>query len=130
VDELTHDVIEMVSPLPGFETCRRYVLMAAEEIAPFARLQGLDGGKPSFLMLPPQAIVAKYDRTLNAADRARLDAADGEPLLWLSIVRVDGGDCAFANLRAPLVINPRRMIGLQVVSADEDLSISHPFLQD
>lgn len=126
------DVIEMVSPLPGFETCRRYVLMTAPEIAPFARIQGLDGAKPSFLAVPPQAVVARFDQTLDAADRERLEAADGEPLLWLSIVRIDpnGGDRAFANLRAPLVINPRRMLGLQVISADEQLSISHPLLQD
>ncbi len=129
---MTPDVIEMVSPLPGFETCRRYVLMTAPEIAPFARIQGLDGAKPSFLAVPPQAVVARFDQTLDAADRERLEAADGEPLLWLSIVRIDpnGGDRAFANLRAPLVINPRRMLGLQVISADEQLSISHPLLQD
>ena len=132
MDDMIPDVIEMVSPLPGFETCRRYVLMTAPEIAPFARIQGLDGAKPSFLAVPPQAVVARFDQTLDAADRERLEAADGEPLLWLSIVRIDpnGGDRAFANLRAPLVINPRRMLGLQVISADEQLSISHPLLQD
>jgi len=122
-------VIDMVSPLPGFENCRRYVLMAAPEIAPFARIQGLDGSKPSFLALPPQAVVAKYEQKLSDADREKLDAGEREPLLWLSIVRIDG-DHAFANLRAPLVINPRCMLGLQVVLADEQLSIDHPFLQD
>ena len=132
MEEMNPDVIEMVSPLPGFENCRRYVLMTAPELAPFARIQGLDGAKPSFLTVPPQAVVARFDQTLGKADRERLDAADGESLLWLSIVRIDpnGGDRAFANLRAPLVINPRRMLGLQVISADEQLSISHPLLQD
>jgi flagellar assembly factor FliW len=129
VDEMNPDVIEMVSPLPGFENCRRYVLMTAPEIAPFARIQGLDGSKPSFLALPPQAVVKRFDQTLAIADRERLEAGDGESMLWLSIVRIDG-DRAFANLRAPLVINPRRMLGLQVISADELLSISHPLLQD
>jgi len=122
-------VIEMLSPLPGFENCKRYVLMTAPEIAPFARFQGLDGSKPSFLALPPQAVVAKFDQVLETADRERLDVEGNEPLLWLSIVRIDG-DRAFANLRAPLVINPRRMLGLQVISADEQLAISHPLLLD
>ncbi len=127
---MNEDVIALVSPLPGFEGCRRVVLMAAPEIAPFARIQGLDGSKPSFLALPPQAVVAKYDQTLGAADRAKLDADEDEPLLWLSIVRVDGGDRAYVNLRAPLVINPRRMLGLQVLSADEQLPMDYPFLQE
>ena len=123
------DVIEMISPLPGFEHCRRYVLMAAPEIAPFAQMQGLEGSKPSFLMLPPQAVVAKYDQTLGDADRERLDVVGQEPLLWLAIIRLDG-DRAYANLRAPVVINPRRMLGLQIISEDERLSIDHPILQD
>ena len=122
------EVIQMVSPLPGFENCRQYVLMAAQEIAPFARIQGLEGSRPSFLMLPPQAVDATYEQTLDAADRERLQAAEGEPLLWLSIVRIDG-DAAFANLRAPVVINPRAMLGMQIIAADERLSIDHPLLQ-
>jgi flagellar assembly factor FliW len=132
VNDIHQDVIEMVSPLPGFETCRRLVLMAAPDIAPFARIQGLDGGTPSFLVVPPQAVAGNYPQTLADGDREKLQAGDGETLLWLSIVRVetDGGDRAFANLRAPLVINPRRMLGLQVIIDDEQLSINHPLLQD
>ena len=77
-------------------------------------------------------MVAGYPQALGPADREKLDAADGEPLLWLSIVRVDtdAGGRAFANLRAPLVINPRRMLGLQVVSDDDQLSLNHPLLED
>ena len=123
------DVIDMVSPLPGFENCRRFVLMAAPEIAPFAQIQGIEGSKPAFLTLPPQAVVAKYDQTLSDVDRERLDVIDQEPLLWLAIIRLDG-DRAYANLRAPIVINPRRMIGLQIISEDEQLSIDHPILPD
>src|SRR6185436_2619994 len=121
-------VIQMVSPLPGFESCRQYVLMAAPEIAPFARIEGLDGARPSFLMLPPQAVDAAYEQRLDDADRERLQAGADEPLLWLSIVRIDG-DLAYANLRAPIVINPRVMIGMQIIATDEGLSIDHPLLQ-
>ena len=39
-------------------------------------------------------------------------------------------DHAFINLRAPIVINPRRMLGLQLVSADSPYATDHPLLLD
>ena len=34
---------------------------------------------------------------------------------------------ATINLRAPIVINPRRMIGLQVMTPASDYAVDHPF---
>ena len=121
------DTVDMVSALPGFESCHRYVLLSDPSLAPFMCLQGLDDPQPSFLTLAPRSIVPRYRQALNAAERRRLGARRREPLLWLSIVRVDG-DRAFANLRAPVVINPRRMLGLQVLSADGDASLDYPLI--
>jgi len=128
VDDMTPDVIEMVSPLPGFENCRR---VRADDRAGDRAVRAHPGPRRREAVVSRAAAagrVARFDQTLDAADRKRLEAAGGETLLWLSIVRIDsnGGDRAFANLRAPLVINPRRMLGLQVISADEQLSISPP----
>ena len=123
------DTIEMIGGLPGFETCRRFVLLTSPEITPFARLQGLDEPRPSFLAMAPRAIVAAYRQELSGADRQKLGADGSEPLLWLSIVRIDG-DLAYANMRAPIVIDPRRMVGLQVLSADEHELIDHPLRLD
>jgi len=123
------DTIEMIGGLPGFTSCRRFLLLTAPEIAPFARLQGLDAPQPSFLAMPPRAIAGSYRQELGAPDLAKLGAAADEPLLWLSIVRIDG-ETAYANLRAPIVINPRRMVGLQVLSADEHERIDHPLRLD
>jgi len=123
------DTIEMIGGLPGFETCRKFQLLTAPEIAPFARLQGLDAPQPSFLTMPPRAIVGSYRQELADADRLKLGADTDDALLWLSIVRIDG-DVAYANLRAPIVINPRRMVGLQVLSADEHEQIDHALRLD
>ena len=123
------DTIEMIGGLPGFESCRRYVLLTSPEISPFARLQGIDEPKPSFLTMPPRAIAGSYRQELGAPDLAKLGAAADEPLLWLSIVRIDG-DLAYANMRAPIVIDSSRMVGLQVLSADDDELIDHPLRLD
>ena len=50
------DVIQMVQPLPGFEACRRYVLIAAPELAPFTCLHGVDAPHPVFVTVDPHRV--------------------------------------------------------------------------
>lgn len=117
-------VVTFTAGLPGFERCRRFVLVSAPALGPFTCLHGLDAPHPSFLTIDPRRVVAGYGPALTAADRRRLDADDGSPLLWLSVVRLDG-DRATANLRAPIVVNPARLLGVQVLEADSPFAADH-----
>jgi flagellar assembly factor FliW len=123
------DVIAMREGLPGFAGCRRFVVIAAPVLQPFTCLQGLDEPRPSFLALDPRQIVTEYAAVLLPTDRKRIEAETGEPLLWLALVRLED-DHAFINLRAPIVINPRRMLGVQLVAADSPYATDHPLLLD
>ena len=118
------DIVTLVRGLPGFERCRRYVLLSAKSLEPFACLQGLDDPRPSFLALDPRIVVPGYETTLDAADRRRLDLAPGDTPLWLAVVRLEA-DAAAVNLRAPIVVNPRRMVGLQIIPAASSYSCDH-----
>jgi flagellar assembly factor FliW len=123
------DIVTMLDGIPGFERCRRFVLVSSAAIAPFTCVQGLDEARPSFLAMAPGLVDPGYHGRLTAADRVRLDAADDEPLLWMAIVRLET-DAASVNLRAPIVINPRRMIGLQLMASDSDYPVDHPLALD
>lgn len=118
-------VITFAHGLPGFERCRRFVVVTSPDVAPFVCLNGLEAPQPSFLALDPRRVDPGYRLALGAADRRRLEAEDDEPLLWLALVRVDGAAAA-VNLQAPIVINPRGMRGLQVVGVDSPYSATHP----
>lgn len=118
------DVVHVAYGVPGFEACRRFVLISAPELAPFTCFHGIDAPGPSFLTLDPHQVVGDYAMTLGAAERSRLDAQPGDPLLWLAIVHVDA-EAITANLRAPVVINPRRMRGLQLMGVDEAYATDH-----
>lgn len=118
-------VVTFPHGLPGFERCRRFVVVAAADLAPFVCLKGLEESEPSFLAIDPRRIEPGYRVSLSSADRRRLDAAEDEALLWLALVRVDG-DAATVNLQAPVVVNPRGMRGLQLVTAESPYSAAHP----
>jgi flagellar assembly factor FliW len=114
-------IVEFPAGIPGFETCRRFVLLAPAELAPLRCLQALDPPEASFLVVDPTLLDPKYDLTLREFERVRLGAG-AEPLLWLAIVTVDK-DGASANLRAPVVINPHRMVGCQFIRDDHDYPV-------
>lgn len=116
-------IVDFPAGIPGFETCHRFVLVSSPELAPLACLQALDPPEASFLAVDPRLLEPSYDLTLREFERARLGAGD-EPLLWLAIVTIADGE-ATANLRAPIVINPRRMTGCQFIRDEVEYPVRY-----
>jgi len=123
------DVVTMVAPMPGFEACRQFVVAVNPELAPFTALSGLDESKPAFLAVDPRLVLHGYDASLDETARRQLGAAPDDALLWLALVRA-AGDQTLVNLRAPIVINPQQMRGVQLVPPDSPYSTDHPLFLD
>jgi flagellar assembly factor FliW len=119
-------VIAFPDGLPGFETCHRFVLVHPPGLGPFTIVQHADGPLPAFVTIDPLDVHGGYRTELTDADRARLGAAGETPLLWLAMVSTRDDGKPTVNLRAPLVINPATMTGLQVISAESPYSRAHP----
>jgi flagellar assembly factor FliW len=119
------DIVSFPTGLPGFEAVRRFVILASSEMAPLQCLQSVDGPSPSFLVVDPRLVLEGYRTRLNQSDLVRLGVTDDASLVWLAIVTV-GADGAFVNLRAPVVINPERMLGFQLVPSDSLYPLRHP----
>lgn len=117
-------VVRMPDGLPGFEGCRRFVIIAAPTLEPLTCLQSLDDPQPSFLAVDPRLVVPGYQLDLPAPARHRIEASGDDRLVWLALVRLQA-DAALVNLRAPVVVNPRRMIGVQVMPAESPYSVDH-----
>lgn len=122
-------VITFPAGIPGFEACRRFVLATPTDLAPFSCLQALDPPAPSFLTVDPVLLDRGYSRALGEGERARIGAGEGDTVLWLAIVAVDEGG-ATANLRGPIVINPSRMVGCQLIRETGDYPVRLPIETD
>jgi len=120
------DIVTFPGGLPGFESCRRFVVMSPGEAPPLQCLQGLDASRPTFLTIDPALVLRRYRRVLSPADRLRLEAREDDTLLWMAVVTCGVDETATVNLRAPIVINPRVMIGFQVMPHQSLYPIRHP----
>jgi flagellar assembly factor FliW len=120
------DVLSFPQGLPGFEQCRQFILLSAEDLHPLQCLHAVSGPSASFLAIDPRMVLPRYRCVLRDADRARLGASADTPLVWLGLVAIDENGAASVNLRAPVVINPQRMLGFQFVPDDSLYPLRHP----
>lgn len=116
-DVAAEDIIAFPAGLPGFEECRRFVVLSARDLEPFKCLQSVEGPSASFLAVDPRRAFPDYRCVLSDVDRVRLGDPDEETLVWLAIVTVSA-DETIVNLRAPVVVNPARMLGYQLMPSN------------
>lgn len=122
------DVITFPSGMPGFEACRGFMLLAAER-GGLQYLTAVEGPAASFLVVDPRRVQAGYRCQLTDSDRHALMASDDDALLWLCLVTVETDGTVAVNLRAPIVINPARMLGRQVIPYESLYPLRHVLLK-
>ena len=116
-DVAAEDIVSFPAGLPGFEECRRFVVLSSRELEPFKCLQSVDGPSASFLAVDPRRAFADYRCVLSDVDRTRLGEPDEPQLVWLAIVTIQA-EQTLVNLRAPVVVNSERMLGYQLMPSN------------
>jgi flagellar assembly factor FliW len=108
-------VIRLPGGLLGFEKAKNYVLLGCPEEAPFLRLQMNDEPKLTFLAIEPSSAVDNYQPDLSDEDTQFLALEKPEDALLFNIVTLHRDGSATVNLKGPIVINRRTLIGRQII---------------
>lgn len=110
--------------LPGFEQCRRFVLMDNPRHAPLVHLQSIEDPALCFLAVPVRLVDAEYQTTLSEEDAGLL----GTPATVLELALLSATDEGnlTANLLAPIVIDLATRRAVQAVRGDARYSHQHP----
>lgn len=116
----------------GFENMKEYVLMPAAdgEESPFFFLQSIEEAELSFFLVDPFSFFKKYDIKLKEQMIERLELEDPKDAIVLTTVSILGEmKDATTNLKAPLIINNAKNIGMQIVLDDKTYQIKQPLFQ-
>lgn len=112
------DVLLFPTGLMGFEQSRHFVLLGDERQPTIAWLQSVSEPDLAFLTVSPRRFVKDYRLRVAQAEIAPLLAEQDDETFVLALAA--RGETGWTiNLRAPLVVNPVRRLGKQVVSLDE-----------
>jgi len=121
------DIIRLPFGLLGFEHVKQYVLLANPAEEPFMWFQMLDDTKRAFLVAPPSRLVADYQPDISDDEVDFLELTDPSDAFLLNIVTLRGNGHATVNLKGPVVINRRTLIGKQVILNNAaHYSLHHP----
>lgn len=99
--------------IPGFEEEKRFALISNQD-EPFQYLQSLQETYLSFLIADPFLFYPDYEFELPDPDSKELKIED-EMLIRCMITLKDPVETSTMNLLAPLVLNPKRQLGKQIV---------------
>ncbi len=120
-------VLQMPLGLLGFEQFKRYALLSRPEEAPFLWLQVLDEPNLAFVVVAPTAVAPDYEPEISKEDVKFLDLRAPEDALIFNIVTLRGQNNATVNLKGPVLVNRRTLIGKQIVPLNAaDLPVCQP----
>jgi flagellar assembly factor FliW len=127
-------VFHFPAGLPGFEEEHSFVFLERPDTDPLLFMQSTSNPDLCFVLLPVLAVDPKYRLGFTPEDRAVLRLAEErDPEIGMDILCgavVCAGDesrpTPTANLLAPIVVNLRQRIGLQMIQTQSGYSHQHP----
>ena len=113
-------IITFPAGLAGFEHCQRFMLVhEAEQGAPVSyTLQSLDDAALAFQIVDPVTLGFNYTLSLSEAENAILGTPAQDQIVVMQVLfkqHKDGREEIVPSLRAPLIINTAKRLGLQKV---------------
>ncbi len=124
-------VIRMKGGMLGFEHLRRYVLLMQDEKIPFWWFQSIEDGSVAFVIINSLAVKPDYEPVISDDEVKLLEIASPEDALLFSVVTIRSDPFKVtANLRAPIVVNAKKMLAKQVVLVGPDYPVQYPVTEN
>lgn len=113
--------------LLGFEHIKEYALLANPDEAPFLWLQVLADPSVAFLVISPFVVVPAYQPDIGPDDAEFLGLTQPHDALVFNVVTLRPGGRATVNLKGPVVVNRRTLLGKQVIPLNAaEYELRHP----
>lgn len=119
-------VITMENGLPGFPESRRFCILELDhENSPFKWLHDVDDTSIALLITDPYQFFPSYNPKIGQAIVEDLGIKNIETdLMLFCIVKVTaGGREAFANLRAPVIVNANSKRAKQIILESDEYAV-------
>jgi len=122
-------VIDIREGMLGFAQHKQYILIENEEIHPFKWLQSLDDQYVSFPVIDAHVVLRDYSCAISLEDLRSLQIDQPEDVVTFAVAIIpDDPLLTTVNLKAPLLVNHKRMIGKQIVLTNSDYHTHQPLV--
>ncbi|MCF4152423.1 flagellar assembly protein FliW [Dethiosulfovibrio sp. F2B] len=120
------DVFSFPKGIPGFEHLREWLIVGDED-SPVKWLHSVEED----VALPiahPRTFFGNYDAKISKAALTDLKTENEEDLTVVVVLSIAGGDIKHStvNLKAPILINSDKRLGMQIIALNENYDVRHP----
>jgi flagellar assembly factor FliW len=120
------DLIRIPEGLVGFRQFTQYVQFPDPEVSGLSWLQSVTAPELAFGLVAPPLAMPDYRIELRPGDRTALELDDERSaLVYVILNRSEGGGLT-VNLQGPLVFNPVRRLGRQLVLTSSRYAVRYP----
>ncbi|WP_085991350.1 flagellar assembly protein FliW [Oceanobacillus senegalensis] len=123
-------VITFANGIPGFNDEKEFVLLNLFNDTVYQLLQSVHTSTTAFIVINPYLIYQDYSFELDDSTLEQLGIKQENEVVVLSIVTLkDPFHASTLNLKAPLIINSKRMLGKQYILTKEEYpskALIHP----
>jgi len=124
-------VIRMKGGILGFEHLKKYVLLMQDPKTPFWWFQSVEDGSVAFVVINSLTVKPDYKPLIFDDEAKLLEIASPEDAVLFSIVTIRSDPFTVtANLRAPIVVNAKKMLAKQVVLIDADYPVQYTITEN
>ncbi len=123
-----NEIITFPNGIPGFEHLKKFAVISLEETKPIFWLVSLEDETIALPIIDPWLIKEDYEIELSEDELKILNVEDPSDIVIWCVVTIPFGKPqeATVNLRAPIIINLKSGIGMQVILENYDLK--HPIM--
>ena len=114
-------VLAFPSGILGFPEWTRYVMLDHDTDAPFKWLHCVEEASLAFVVVDPAVFHQNYQIEISAEARIEVEGSETDELSLVVILTIPSDDpsAVTANLRGPLLMNPRTRLCKQLVLAED-----------
>jgi len=114
-------VLAFPSGVLGFPEWTRYVMLDRDTVAPFKWLHCVEEASLAFVVVDPAVFHQNYQIEISSEARFEVGGSETDQLSLVVILTIPSDDpsAVTANLRGPLLMNPRTRLCKQLVLAED-----------
>ena len=126
IEYSSEEILKFPRGLPAFEDKHEWIMTGGEQSA-LRWLQSLDEGSLALPVTSPDAVEPDYNARIPEDELKLVGSVDPSDLALLIVVSIPENapwDMT-ANLRAPILINIKTRIAVQVIALNEEYAVRH-----
>lgn len=129
VDE--KQIVDFPDGILGFDFVKKFIILDSTEHSPFKWMQAYSEPELAFIIIRPIDFMEEYELAISQIDLEAVEAKSIDKLIVFAIVTIPSDTSKMtANLQGPIIINPEKRIGKQVISMSDKYRVKHNILDE